>query len=389
MMRVGLDFRPAQKINSRRRGVGRFTRELVQAMLSAASHPDFLVYTLGRQSAGLEGRFLPRPLPHLPKPSRLNWLLELWTFPKAVRKDRLDLFHSLDLLPMPRLDDCPLWVTIHDLIPWIFPEQTARNVPRDFRFALDRALRLAAGADRIITISEHSRTDIQRHLGIPPDRIEVIVEGCHPAMAPRPKVEAQARIHGRSGIESPFLLYVGGADYRKNLPVLLEWFRRVRNLGYRGSLVLAGEAFGSGTPEFGRLQALASRMEIRNQVRMAGYVPDEELPDFYSACDFFVFPSLYEGFGLPVLEAMRCGAPVLASSASSIPEVAGDAAFYFEPTCIEEMVDAFRIASDCPEVVAEKRAIGLQRSRLFTWEAAAAQVLQLYRHRAGAKVGLS
>jgi glycosyltransferase involved in cell wall biosynthesis len=378
-MRIGLDFRPAQKINSRRRGVGRFTRELIRALVESPGDHEFLLYTMAGVPTGLDGRYRVRPLVHLPKPSRFNWILELWLFPRAARRDRLDLFHAPDLLPMPRITACPVWVTIHDLIPWIFPEEYALGTPRDFRYALDRALDRARQADRILTVSEHSKQDICKRLGLPAERVTVIPEGCERGPGPCPPEVARALVRHQLGISGPFLFYVGGTDYRKNLFALLEGFRRICASGYQGSLVLAGETTDPRFPEAARLAELARRMGIGDRLRMLGFLPDELLAAAYSACDFFVFPSLYEGFGLPVLEAMRCGAAVLAANSSAIPEVAGEAAFYFDPTSVESLVDAYREAADQPDLVEEKRRHGLERAQRFTWKAAAERLLSLYR----------
>ncbi len=376
-MRIGLDFRPAQRVNSRRRGVGRFTRELFRAVLATPSEHEFLLYTLGDEPTGLSGGYRVRPLAHLAKPSRLNWALELWLFPRAARRDRLELFHAPDLLPMPRIPGCPVWVTIHDLIPWLFPEY-ARRMPRDFRYALDRALDRARDADRILTVSECSKRDICRHLDLPAERVTVIPEGCENGLEPCLPETARALIRNHLGISEPYLLYVGGTDYRKNLVLLLEGFRRISASGYRGCLVLAGETTDPRYPEAARLLELAGKMGIRNRLRLLGFVSDELLAAAYSACDFFVFPSLYEGFGLPVLEAMRCGAVVLAAQSSSIPEVAGDAAFYFDPTNAGALFEAFREAIDQPDLVERRRRDGRQRALHFTWKAAAEKLLTLY-----------
>ncbi|GAB4108954.1 MAG: glycosyltransferase family 1 protein [Acidobacteriota bacterium] len=359
--------------------MGRFTRELVRALVESPGDHEFLLYTMAGIPTGLDGCYQVRPLAHLPRPSRLNWILELWLFPRAARRDRLDLFHAPDLLPTPRVTSCPVWVTIHDLIPWVFPEEYARRTPRDFRYALDRALDRARQADRILTVSEHSKQDICGRLGVPAERVTVIPEGCERGPVSCPPKVARARLQHQLGISGPFLFYVGGTDYRKNLFALLEGFRRICASGYPGFLVLAGETTDPRFPEARRLVEAAVRMGIGDRLRMVGFLSDELLAAAYSACDFFVFPSLYEGFGLPVLEAMRCGAVVLAADSSAIPEVAGEAAFYFDPTSVESLVDAYREAADQPELVAEKRRRGLERAQRFTWKAAAEQVLSLYR----------
>jgi glycosyltransferase involved in cell wall biosynthesis len=171
---------------------------------------------------------------------------------------------------------------------------------------------------------------------------------------------------------------VGGSDYRKNVGRLISFFARIRSRGYQGKLVLGGETFLWDIPEINILKSQIRGLGLADEVVFPGYIPDPVLSRYYAACDFFVFPSLYEGFGLPVLEAMQCGAPLLLSSSSSIPEVAGDSAFYFDPEDLESMEEAFFNAADDPESVAVKVEKGFRKAEEFTWESAAEKVYSLY-----------
>ena len=381
-MRIGIDYRPAQKINSKDRGVGRYTRELTRHLAEGGDEHQFVLFTLGGRSVELDGDFESRAIFYLPRPSRLNWLVEALLFPGAIRDERLELFHVTELTSMPSRSSCPVWLTLHDLIPWVFWEETVRRTPRDFIYALERGLRLASEADLILTDSEHSRSDICARLGLPSSRVEVVYLGCDETLAPVDRGLAQGLVQ-EDGIDDRFLLYLGGSDYRKNLPVLLEAFARIVSLGYPGTLLLGGGTFNRSIPEVEELTRLAGRLGVAGQVRFYGFIPDQRLASFLSACDYFIFPSLYEGFGLPVLEAMKCGAPLLCSRASALPEVAGEAAFYFDPSSVEGIVEAYRQAEGSPDLVETKRRTGLERARSFTWRAMAERILTLYRERFG------
>lgn len=378
-MKIGLDFRPALRTNSRNRGIGRYTRALTGALLRLNRNHSVVLYSQRGVRPDLGETFENRSLPYLAKPSRLNWLLDLVTLPRAVARDRLRLFHAMDLTAIPRsTEECRVVATVHDLIPFVFREETARAVPRDYLYALERSLERAARADFVITDSEHSRRDIRRRLGIPAERVRVVPLGCDLNPDGVVRAESVVRVQRSLGIESGYLLYVGGTDYRKNIPGLIEAFAGVRREGYPGRLLLVGETFTWDIPEVRELRERAEELGVASEVRFVGYVGDALLVDLYASCDFLVFPSRYEGFGLPVLEAMKCGAPLLISRAASLPEVAGEAAFYFDPDSVEEIISAFREASENPEAVAEKVRLGRERARGFTWERAAREVLELY-----------
>jgi glycosyltransferase involved in cell wall biosynthesis len=378
-MRIGFDLRPALKTNSRRRGIGRYTSSLFGALQSVNQHFEFVAYTLGGQacSVDLSGCEL-RRLFYLKYPSRLNWLFEPYLFQRAIQKDRLDLFHATDVTAIPRSERGPVLATVHDLIPWVFWEETVKSVPKDFTYALKLARKRIASADWLLTSSKYSKQDIADRLGFPPDRIEVTYLGCSSRILSQDESIAREKLRELYQLEGPFLFYVGGSDFRKNLPFLIRVFSRAREEGYPGKLVLAGETFCWDVPEIRGLKRLISKCGVESSVVFPGYVEDDVLSSFYSSCDFFVFPSLYEGFGIPVAEALKCGAPLLLSDRTSIPEVAGDCAFYFDPENENDFLAVLREALESGEKVQEFRVRGMERAARFTWERTAADVLALY-----------
>lgn len=386
MFRVGFDYRPAQMKNSRNRGIGRYTANLFRALTAQCDEAQIQLVPYGLPDEAWppgNSRLEWRSAPRLKRPARLNWLLDRWSLPKRIRADRIDLFHALDPVSIPIAKGCRTWATVHDAIPYIFWEETVRRTPWDFRLALNQAVKRLRLADRVITISESSKRDLCGRLGIEQSRVSVVYGGCDPHIKPVEPEAARIVLQSRYNVDSPFLFYVGGTDFRKNLGRLAAAFARLRRLGYQGKLVLAGETFLWDIPEVNGLKQVMDQEEISPHVLLPGFVPDRDLAAFYAACDLFVFPSQYEGFGLPVLEAMTCGAAIAAGKVSAIPEVCGDAAFYFDPDFSDSMVETIWEALRHPEEVERKRTAGLERAKSFAWDRAAREILALYSHAAG------
>ncbi len=375
-MRIGFDLRPAFKKSSRRRGIGKYTLQLARALLAEEPAHQFLFYTLPDGAPGLPEACSRHPLRHLPRPERLNWLLDLVQLPGRMRKDRLDLFQATEITSIPGDRHARVWVTVHDMIPFVYWEQIRRTAPADYRAALRRALRRLGAAERIITISEYSKADICRWAGASPARVDVVYPGRNPDFAPVDREEARRLVWSRYGIEPPFLLYVGGTDFRKNLGRLVEALDLLRREGAGLTLVLAGETFRHDLAEVRAVRKQVQRLGLDRSVAYPGYVPDRHLPALYSASECLVFPTLYEGFGQPPLEAMACGAPVLASRVTSIPEVCAEAAVYFDPERAESIAEAYFQLR--PERREELRRLGLERAARFDWRRTARGYLELY-----------
>lgn len=377
-MRIGFDLRPAFRKNSRRRGIGVYSRELLHALLEANRDHEFVLYNLPGCSFEQAARCLQRSIPHLSKPSRLNWVLDRLVLTGRLVKDRLDLFHATEITSIPRSDELRVWAHVHDLIPFVFWEETRRRVPWDYARGLRSSLKRIQTAERIITDSKHSKSDICRRLGIDEKRVHVVYPSCGPVFRPLDQDSCRRQLESRYSITDPFVFYVGGSDFRKNLSRLVGAFASFRRLGYRGKLVLAGETFRWDIEEVNELRGHIGRVGLKSAVIFPGYVPQADLPLFYNGCDFFIFPSLYEGFGLPVLEAIRCHTPVLTANRSSLPEVAGKAAEYFEPEDEQSIVEAFSRVHENESRLEELRAACRQQGLLFSWETAARQIHELY-----------
>ncbi|MFH1965263.1 MAG: glycosyltransferase family 1 protein [Acidobacteriota bacterium] len=378
-MRIGIDYRPAQKKNSRRRGLGRYTGELVNAMLAfPGKESDILLYCLKGERPCAAGGFEVRELSYIRKPSRLNWIKDRFSLPHRTSADSLDIFLATEINAIPGRSSCFVSAVVHDLIPFLFWEETRKSVPLDFLWALKSARKQIILADLIIADSEHTRQDICRLLEIEKSKVEVVYLGKSDTLEYVSADQARHELAEAGLCSGPFLFYVGGSDYRKNVGQLISFFSLVRSRGYEGKLVLGGETFLWDIPEISRLKSQIAGQGLAEDIVFPGYIPDSLLSRYYAACDFFVFPSLYEGFGLPVLEAMQCGAPLLLSRASSIPEVAGDGAFYFNPESLESMETAFFSAVGDPDLVAENIKKGLRRAGEFTWEKAASKIYSLY-----------
>lgn len=293
----------------------------------------------------------------------------------AARRFRLDLIHDpVGASPF----TLGRWagtykrvVSIHDAIAFRYPEGYPRLNNLLHRRYVPYTLR---NVDAVVTVSQHARADLTRFLGIPPPPVHVTPLGVSEIFRPAEDEEA-AMVVRRFGLDRPFILSVGVKEARKNLVRLIQAFEELHRDLPDFDLALVG-------PTLWRHQILAEAIKasgLRDRVRLIEYVSDEELRSLYSRARLFVHPSLYEGFGLPVLEAMACGAPVVASNSTSIPEVAGDAAVLVDPTNVHAIAEAMRQVLTDGDLLASLRVKGFERARQFTWQRAAETTASVYR----------
>ncbi len=355
-----------------RAGLGRYSACLARAVYEQAPGRVALFHNLGP-----DGR-LPAALAHLPrrqvrlgyKPWRLLvWLAHLSHLSLQRLVPDVHLFHSTEHLLFP-LPHTPTVLTVHDLIFKLFPAYHKKLNYYYLNWAMPLFCRRATA---LIAISQASKEDVVRHYGLPPAKVHVIYEAAAAHFQPPPAGHiTQARQHYQ--LPAHFLLHLGTIEPRKNLNRLLDALLSLRRDFPDLHLVLVGAHGWLNEAFLARLAA----PDLAGWVHTLGWVPDEDLPAIIAAADLVVQPSLYEGFGLPVLEALACGQVVAASHASSLPEVGGEAAAYFDPTHVEEMALVVgRLLRDRAEYH-HRQTLGLAQARQFSWERAGRETWALY-----------
>jgi len=283
---------------------------------------------------------------------------------------KIDLFHGLDarMYGSKRVKNV---VTIHDIPQHSNQYSGTRHPEKKIR----RYEHIMARADRIIAVSDYTKKDILRFHAVPEERIDVVHQGVEDHVRARGEEEIRARLL-RYGIRAPYLLHVGRIEKKKNLCRTLEAFAGIKKrLTDPIEIVLAGTLGPEGEEVFEAIE----RLNLSEEVHLAGYVLQEDLPALYSGATIFLFPSLYEGFGMPILEAMACGTPVLTSNVTSLPEVAGDAAVQVDPLDVESIANGILRLVEDPTLRKLYVQKGLERVKEFTWEKTARETLAVYR----------
>jgi glycosyltransferase involved in cell wall biosynthesis len=381
MLRIGIDATPAARQGG---GIGRYVRELLRALSEADTVNAYRVLVASP-------RPLPQPLPPLPQGARLvhlplhdRWLVRLWhrarlPAPIELALGRLDLYHSPDFTLPPTLPGTPTILTVHDLSFVRDPDSASPALKHYLDGAVPRSVRQAT---RVFADSQATRADLIELYDTPPEKIEVLYSGVDERFQPVVDRDKLQTVRVRYGLgNDPFILAVGSLHPRKNFVRLIQAFAQLRSsvtASYR--LVIAGGREWSSEPTL----AEPARLGLESAVVFPGFVDDVDLPALYSAAAAFAYPSIYEGFGLPVLEAMACGLPAVTSTASCLPEVAGDAALLVDPLDVEALAVALeRVLTDA-DLRTTLRENGRARAHEFTWHRAARQLLQAYRRVGGA-----
>jgi glycosyltransferase involved in cell wall biosynthesis len=362
-------------------GIGTYVRSLIRALARIDSTNQYTVVKPAADIPALSG--LPANFRPVLYTRRDTNYLDHIAFPFFLRTFSPDLVH-IPLNRVPVLMMRPYVVTIHDLSTVLFDETASTRLRMQLRrFRVRRGL---ARAERVIAVSEATKHDVEQLLGIPPDRIRRVYNAPDEAFCAcgAGQAEERQRIMERYQIDYPFLLYAGNIRRYKNIPRLIEAFAVVHEQlashpVYRDlRLVIIGENI-SRTPSV-RQAVIKSRVE--KLVRILGFVPFETLRCFYQAAAAFVFPSRYEGFGLPPLEAMACGTPVVTSNVSSLPEVVGEAAIQVNPENVFEIARGIHDALVNEPLRARLIQAGPEQASRFSWERTARQVLEIYQEAA-------
>jgi len=301
------------------------------------------------------------------------------TLSRELRRNPVDVLHVQ--YTAPPFAPCPVVTTIHDLAFEHLPETFNRRSWMQLRLTVRRTARRAA---QIITVSEYSRSDISRTYGIPPDRITVTPEAASPNLLPVTNETELRRIRESYGIQQNYILSLCSIQPRKNLVRLIEAYsclRGVRPKVKLPQLVLAGKRGWLDSETF----RAAEQNALGKDILFTGYVPERDLAGLYSGAACFVYPSYFEGFGLPVVEAMQCGVPVIAGNRTSLPEVVGEAGLLFDPFDTQALINALTQVIEDAEFRGVLRAKGLERAKQFSWRTTAKLTLDAYQRAAKRK----
>jgi glycosyltransferase involved in cell wall biosynthesis len=294
---------------------------------------------------------------------------------QAVTREKVDLLHC-PYFTAPVTQTCPTVVTIHDVIPLVLPEYRARESNRLYHGLNSFTSRRA---NAIIAVSECSRRDIVSTLGIPADRIHVIGNAVHPSYHPIADSWLLAAVRERYNIARKYILYFGGFDMRKNVRRIIRSYAALpAPLRAEYQLVIAGRLHLLGHPLYPDPRPLVRELDMGDRIIFTGQIREQDKAPLYSGATAFVFPSLYEGFGMPVLEAMACGAPVISSRVSALPEVVGDAGVLVDPYSEPAISEALGELLTSPKRRQELGQRARERSRMFSWRQVAEQTVAVY-----------
>ena len=383
-MHIGID---AHAIGAQQGGNETYNRNLIRALAEVDNHNRYTIFLskeraaqewrngFARQFPNFEIRLLPGPTPLIRVPLALAF--ELRRLPPQSQVNVLHVQYTA-----PPFCPAPVVATIHDLAFEHMPETFTWRGSMQLKLTVRRTARRAA---RIATVSEYSRQDLLRTYHLAPEKVTVTYNGIESHFTPQPTSPGEAEdVRQRFGINREFLLAVGSLQPRKNLIRLIRAYAKLRgeNSGFAPQLVIVGRKLWLTSEIFAEVR----RQRWAEDVILTGYVTDEDLPKLYRAATAFVYPSLFEGFGLPPVEAMACGTPVITSNNSSLPEVVGNAAVLIDACDERALSEALlQIVGDQP-LRARLREQGIEQAKKYTWRDAAEKTLQLYQESLATKV---
>jgi glycosyltransferase involved in cell wall biosynthesis len=361
----------AHTANFRRAGVSHYVEALLEHLGKIDTTNRYTVYTtrgVDAAALGLPANFTVRPsrFPTINPRVRIPW--EQLLAPPLLAAHGADVYHGV-LNVMPLLAGVPSVVTIHDLSAMLFP-QTFRRINRMYtRWAIEVSAKRAA---HLFTVSEYAKQEMVTHLKVPAERITVTYDACDARFRPSAPAELAA-FRQRNGLPERYLFYLGTLEPRKNIPRLLDAYAQIAHEVDAPLLIGGGRGW-----LYEPILAQAERLNLGDKLRFVGYIPQEEQHLWYGAAMAFVFPSLYEGFGMPPLEAMACGTPVIVSNASCLPEVTGDAGYQVDPHDVEGWALAMRHVLSDAALREDLAARGPVQAARFSWEETARRTLAVY-----------
>ena len=365
-MKIGIDGR--ELIKDDMTGIGRYLHNFLEFVLQEKSDHAFVVY--GNQNTKIDFVRPNLKIEIIPEKNTLFW--DNVTLSRCISRDKVDiLFSPFDKAPI--FSSIPFIITIHDVLFSIVSKKgyKSRGLYNKI-YKLSRKM-IAKKAHLIITVSQHSKRDIAQKWGIPDNKIKVIPNCVSKRFNPVESLELISKVKANYGVKKDYILYVGNFKPHKNVSLLVEAFAQLpENLIDKYQLVLSGKL----DKYSERLNDMVKNFNLKDDVVFTGLVYDKDLPVLYSGATIFVFPSLYEGFGLPPLEAMACGTPVICSNATSLPEVVGDSGVLFDPRMPKNFVTAMKSLLSDHKLRDTFVFKGLQRAKGFSQERIATMIMK-------------
>ena len=353
-------------------GIGTYTENLLRELLNIDTKNNYSIFWTGENYENYKkdnSKIIFTSRKH-------GTFYENYYYPNYIEENNIDMHHiPQNGIGLNELYTSPLVVTIHDLIPYILPETVGRGYLQ--RFLRDMPL-IVNNSKIILTVSEYSKKDIMKFFPfVDEEKIFVTPLAANKSYKPLNKPDCLEYIKNKYSIDSPFILYIGGFSTRKNVKELIIAFNKIKkSLKKDYKLVLCGSIKDEGV----KLQNLCKELLIDDKIIFTGFIPDDELPLFYNAAELFVYPSLYEGFGLPPLEAMSCATPVITSNLTSIPEVTKDCAILIDPFNKDELASSILNLLNSESLLQEYSQKGYKNSLNFTWKNTAIATLKAYEH---------
>ena len=373
-MRVGIDYSPAV---NQRAGIGRYTKCIVSELAKLDRENEYVLFYPSRN---LKQDGVPPPgasnFRRVQIPVSDRSLTNLWfrlgvPFPVDLFTGPVDVCHFPDFT-LPPLRSGKTVLTVHDLSFLVHPEYAEKGL----RQYLERVVPPSvADASLVLADSESTGNDLMVLLDVPPERVEVLLPGVEPRFAPVVDEIALESTRRKYDISFPYILTICTIEPRKNLIGLMKAFSRFRGMTQSPHKLVIGGGKGW---LYQDVFATAHAIDVADDIVFLGYVEEDDLPALYTMSDLFAWVSFYEGFGLPVLEAMACGTPVVGSNRASLPEVIGDAGLLVAPDEIDAIADAFRSVLGDEELAAELAGRGRKQASLFSWRSTAEQLLSIY-----------
>lgn len=367
-MKIAIDARGVNWY--RGTGIGTYTDKILKYMIKNNKENLYRIYWSGDNYEDFEAE----NTKIIMASKKYHKFFQQHYFPSDLEREFVDVYHiPQNGIGLSENISCKKVVTIHDLIPYVLPETVGRGYLLKFLKEMPKIIDLADG---IITVSECSKRDILKFFPIDESKIFVTPLAADSKYKPLEKSMCRNKIKNEYQIEKPFVLYIGGFSPRKNVSSLITAFSKIhKNLEKDYDLVIVG----ANKDDSALLKQLSQNLDISSNIKFTGFVPEDLLPIFYNACDVFVYPSLYEGFGLPPLEAMSCGTPVITSDISSIPEVVGDGGILINPFDMENLMYSLEALLNDESIQEELSAKALERASNFSWEKTSEKTVEAYK----------